>query len=60
MAAAAACGCGVLAQLNQQLLARVLAAVSAADPFSREEPQHRRDPGIQQLRPVGGVLKVQN
>jgi hypothetical protein len=60
VAAAAACGCGVLAQLNQQLLARVLTAVSAADPFRREEPQHRRDAGIQQLRPVGGVMKVQN
>jgi hypothetical protein len=59
MAAAASCSSSVLGQLNQQLLGRVLAAVRAADPFSRYEPQQRAV-AIHQLRPVGAVMKVQN
>jgi hypothetical protein len=58
-AAAACCGSSVLSQLNHQLLGRVLAAVRAAEPFTRDDPQ-QRSASIQQLRPVGCVMKVQN
>lgn len=59
-AAAASCRSAVLGQLNQQLLGRVLAAVRVAPPQWGEEQQQRKAVAIQQLRPVGGVLKVQN
>lgn len=54
---------GVLGQLNQGLLLRVLTAVRAADRLTgcREDPQHHRAAvHVQDMRALGGVMKVQN
>jgi hypothetical protein len=60
-AAAASCHSSVLGQLNQQLLVRVLTAVGVAPEWGGgDELRQRGAAVIQQLRPVGAVMKVQN
>ena len=59
-AAARCCHSGVLGQLNQQLLGRVLAAIRAADVLAASGSVRHGAPLTQQLRPVGAVMKVQN
>lgn len=55
---------GVLGELNAELLAKVLAAVRAAEVLlggsSSSSSCKAAPPLTQQLRPVGCVMKVQN